>query len=476
MSNPKRRKARAPRQTRRAQDRAPRTATPSTPENPPLAPQPREPDQAFPDSLACIVPASSPPEPDLCDWTLAGRPRTWNVRRFNRWPASAIGSWTWRQAARCARAVTIAPLCVLGSRSHAWLVAQFEEGFWPSRPLRIGVTDPQLLALLQPTLPTCDVQWIPVPRETPPTLPGPRILDCLVSRSDDSDILVSTPEAPGRDAAWHNPAAARPITFSTLFPGRVDFAVAAFPHDRVGHEPQLLRTFLEAAAALSRHRSRLTLADRFAGRLPLIHAELATRVPPARDPFQNVQRMLAVELGAALERQDGPATPLRLAAARLVSAYLAGSDDEFPDSLRHALLERCVGAAGDEPEVLLRAAAGRVAAYADDRAIEAIVRAERALRDHPLAARGDQIPFLQAEFQTGRGTPISLGRVAAGVALICAAMDTTRAAFFRDDLLDEARFSHWLIPREQDRRFIINVFRAILTSRRDDRFQRARAA
>ncbi len=473
MSNRKRRKKGGTHSTHPVARREVGAA--STPENlPPPTPSPRDEQPPTPASLACIVPREHPLEVDLDDWSMGRRSRRWNTRRFNRWPTNAVGSWAWRQAARCTRAATLPLRMLFRARAEAWLLAQFEDGFWPSRQLRVGVSDQALLAILGPTLPACEVQWVAVPAQ-----PGPlesRIFDAVVSRSEEGEIRVATPEAPGRDAAWHNPATARPITFSTLFPGRVDFAEAAFPADAAGAELQLLRTFIETAAAFSRHPSRLTLDDRFCGRLAYIHAEVATRVPHSRDPFQNVQRMLVIELGAALERQEGPTTPLRRAVARLVSAYLAGSDDEFPDALRHALLERCVVAAPDEPEVLLRAAAGRVAAYADDTAIEAIVRGEAALRDHPLAARTDQTPFLQAELQMGQGTPVSLGRVAAGIALVCSGLDNARAEIVRDDLLDEARFSHWMIPREQDRRFVMGVFRAILTARRDDRFRRARAA
>lgn len=476
MSNRKRRKKGGTHPTHRVARPEP-DAGPTTPENlPPAPPSPGgEPPQA-PTTLACIVPREHPLEVDLDDWSMGSRSRRWNTRRFNRWPTNAVGSWAWRQAARGARAATLPLRLLFRSRAEAWLLAQFEDGFWPSRQLRVGVSDEALLEVLRATLPACEVQWVAVPAQAGAGALESRIFDCVVSRSEEGEIRVATPEAPGRDAAWHNPATPRPITFSTLFPGRVDFAEATFPADAAGVELQLLRTFIETAAAFSRHPSRLTLDDRFCGRLAYIHAEVATRVPHSRDPFQNVQRMLVIELGASLERQEGPTTPLRRTVARLVSAYLAGSDDEFPDSLRHALLERCVVAAPDEPEVLLRAAAGRVAAYADDTAIEAIVRGEAALRDHPLAARNDQTPFLQAELQMGQGAPVSLGRVAAGIALVCAGLDNARAEIVRDDLLDEARFSHWMIPREQDRRFVLGVFRAIITARRDDRFRRARAA
>jgi hypothetical protein len=280
-------------------------------------------------------------------------------------------------------------------------------------------------------------------------------------------VILSTPEAPRHAAAWHDWSTERPVTFATLFPGRVDCAELTLPSDasRPG-ATWFLRSLIEAAATLSRHPSRLTSEDRLRGRTPRIDTLRAVDLPPTNDPVRDAQRLVIHALYESMrEAMQMSCRPGCIQAARLVSAFVAGSDDELPEALRLDMAEACASLAPNEAEVQLRLAAVRLASYVDAPALDAILTGERLLRDNQLNGGTTQLPFLQAELELGRGTPVSLGRVAAGVAMVCASLETSRIPYFRDDLLDDARFSGWLIPKDQDRGVLIEVFRAILLER-----------
>lgn len=350
----------------------------------------------------------------------------------------------------------------------SWSSAILDRREWPTRPLRIGVCEPTLLQNLERTTGQCVVEWVAVPTHLTPHEASRRYtLDAHLRMDARGGLLLTIPESRQRQAAWHDWSMQRPVTFANLFPGRVDCSELTLSSDvaRPG-ATWFLRCLIEAAAGLSRHPSRLSTQDRLNGRTPRIDTLKAVDLPPTGDHTRDAQRLMIRGLWESLrEASELPCRHACVPAARLVTAFVAGVDDDLPESNRSEMAETSAALSPQEPEVMLRLAATRFANYADSLAIDALLTADRLLRGNEMNAGSSQLPFLQAELEAGRGTPLSLGRVAAGVAMICASLDTSKLAYFRDDVLDDARYSDWLIPKDQDRRVLVEVFRAIMAER-----------
>lgn len=392
-------------------------------------------------------------------------PSSSNMRR---WPRSiparaslAISSASMRTFFRVAGSVS-------ARADDAWSSDLLDRREWPTRPLRIGVCEPSLLQNLERTTGQCVVEWVVAPSHLTPHESSKRhTLDAHLRMDARGGLLLTIPESRQRQAAWHDWSMQRPVTFANLFPGRVDCSELTLSSDlaRPG-ATWFLRSLVEAAAGLSRHPSRLSTLDRLDGRTPRIDTLKAVDLPPTGDHTRDAQRLMIRGLWESLrEASDLPCRHACVPAARLITAFVAGVDDDLPEANRSEMAETSAALTPQEPEVLLRLAATRFANYADSLAIDALLNAERLLRGNDMNAGSSQLPFLQAELEAGRGTPLSLGRVAAGVAMVCASLDTSKLAYFRDDVLDDARYSDWLIPKDQDRRVLVEVFRAIMAER-----------
>lgn len=352
--------------------------------------------------------------------------------------------------------------------NDSWSAALLDRREWPTRPLRIGVCEPSLLQNLERTTGQCVVEWVATPSHRTPHESSRRFtLDAHLRMDARGGLLLTIPESRQRQAAWHDWSMARPVTFANLFPGRVDCAELTLSSDvaRPG-ATWFLRSLIEAAAGLSRHPSRLCTDDRLRGRTPRIDTLKAVDLPPTGDHTRDAQRLLIRGLWDSLKQAaELPCRHACLPAARLVTAFVAGVDDDLPEANRSEMAETSAALTPQEPEIYLRLAAARLANYADSLAIDALLTGERLLRGNEMNAGSTQLPFLQAELEAGRGTAVSLGRVAAGITMVCASLETAKLPYFRDDVLDDARYSDWLIPKDQDRRVLVEVFRAIMAER-----------
>ena len=281
--------------------------------------------------------------------------------------------------------------------------------------------------------------------------------DAELCRSPDGRLCASTPVRPGRDAAWFDWSCRCPLSFGSIFPGRIDpERVTLDDGDRAAESmPRLVAALVDAAAATARHPDRLDLSDRLRGRTPIAF----------ETPGLYMRRLaeLTAEYGAG--RTFGPT--LRTA-ARVSSAWLLRAPIE--EGARSRLLEAAGRIAGDEPEVMLRVAAARFASYQDDAGLDALLRADRMLRCEPTLPGADPALFIQSEFGTGANSPVSVGRVAAGICLLCAAAPAEKLAFIRDDLFDDMRYAGLLVGMDQERTLLIEVFRALEKARRAEIF------
>jgi len=57
-----------------------------------------------------------------------------------------------------------------------------------------------------------------------------------------------------------------------------------------------------------------------------------------------------------------------------------------------------------------------------------------------------------------------------------ASLASDKIPYFRDDVMDDARYSGWLVGRDQDRKFLLEVFDAIIRDRANVPQRRREAA
>ena len=288
-----------------------------------------------------------------------------------------------------------------------------------------------------------------------------RRLDALVFEADCRSLVIRTPEHPGLEASWYDWGVDRPVSYFSLFPLRLDCNRVSM-HQVAEHElsdetTRTIRLLSLAAGACSRHPSRLRFSDRLLGRT----SALAGESPLWHGPMLELCRWLA---------QTTSRGPAERAAARVCSAFLATQCDELTDDERCSLAEGTARIAGDEPEVMLRLGAIRLSVFDESLGFDAILRADRMLRDRAIIGGLEHLPILQAELEHGTFADMTLGRVAAGIVLASNAVPADRIAFLKDDLLDEMKRSGWLVGRDKEHAMLIDLFRRLQHARRAETF------
>lgn len=338
----------------------------------------------------------------------------------------------------------------------------------PCSPIKIGIdASPELCqaVLGTDTAHPIPIQWVAVPTGRDCQSEMARLnLDAMIHQPGFGPARVVARENPGRDAAWYDWSAPRPLTFASLFPSRIDpsqITVDEIDPEDSG-EVRILIALARAAAVLSRSPSRLTLADRLRGRRPLT-GSVAPAIQPAQPPSDRCILDLADLLGGPHGLRISQA---RRAAARAVGAFLATTDSWVDLAVRRRGMDAALTVVGDEPEMTLRAAAVRLAACDDDTATGLLLRAESAIRASELAQITDHLAFLQSEVEHGLPSPMTLGRVAAGICLVCATSPADQLAYLRGDVMDDVRYSAWLVGRDQDRAVLEEIFRRLEQARR----------
>lgn len=344
-----------------------------------------------------------------------------------------------------------------------------DKAAWPTRPLRLGLHNPGPWADAVVRAPSAvQSEFFVVPQSTHPTQAcRTHALDAILASPGEDSFDIFTNEDPAREAAWYDWTNERPLSYASVFPTRVDCGRITLPANEDGTPAaSILRALLDSAAILSRHPARLGFRDRLNGRRPASARPTRTDrfapFTPARDFLAPALLNLATHLESA-PFSATPSTPLR-AAAHACGAWLATGTDAVDDDRRRTLLEAAARITGEEPQTMLRLAAARFAVVDDSAGMEALLRAH-----HVLHAQGlpefDQSAFLQSELEHGIHAPIALGRVASGIALVCASLPADKIPYFRDDVMDDARYSGWLVGRDQDRKFLLEVFDAIIRDR-----------
>lgn len=356
-----------------------------------------------------------------------------------------------------AASTQLGPSATPGSRTLAFATARLNSCNWPARALRIGLSmEPRVARVFAdaPSSPGVELFHLPW------TLtPGPLIrqhsLDAVLTMHA-RQLRIITAESTGHEAAWYDWSTPRPLSFPALFSAWMDPAQITLADFDIedSESVNLCVALVQAAALASRCEHRLTSRDRLHGRRPAEASELSAAF---------------FRLSSLLAEAGGRQAPVHRVAARVVSAYFAALREEVPGPARRRALEAAARVAGDEPEVMLRLATSRVADLDDSSALDALLRADRMLRDRPTLPGVDHAAFVQAELDARHADPMSLGRVAAGVVLACATLPTDKLVYTREDFLDELRFAEWLVGRDQDRALLIRLTRELVHQRRGER-------
>lgn len=344
----------------------------------------------------------------------------------------------------------------------------------PVRSLRIGLAvDGRWVTALVRAPRASGAEWLQLAHgEDPGEACARHGLDAVVYRGAEDRLFIATLERSGCDAAWFDWGQPRPLSYESVFPLRIDAARITLPiNDETEAPIPLLVRLIESAAVLSRHPSRLTEKDRLLGRQSLGAETLSRKhrgvmnADPAADAMCRLGYAMVAGATSSLPGET------ERAAARAVGAWAATYSGPLQENDRRSFAEAAARILGDEPEAVLRLAAVRLGAFDDSAGIEALVRADRVLRSRaassaalPISA-ADPVLFVQSELEHGGYTPLTLGRVAAGICLACASSPASRLAYLRDDLMDDMRYSGWLVGRDQDRRLLLEVFRELEAAR-----------
>lgn len=327
---------------------------------------------------------------------------------------------------------------------------------WPQRPLRVGLAiDGEPASLIMHGPGAAGIEFVHADADDDS-------LDAVVLPAE-GGVCIRTGTTDTRDAAWFDWGAERPLSYLSLFPVRIDPELITIADQRgvpMGSSA-MLSQIVRAAAIFSRSASRLSLHNRLMGRRPLSDDR-------GRGDLESLDACME-RLAEQIQTHTNPSelSPADRVACRAVSAWLA-TTGPIDQAKRASLMECVAKLIGDKPETMLRLAAVRIASMDDEGGIEAIIAADRLLRQRATHVSSEQASMLSCELEHGPYSPMTLGRVAAGICLLCASSPTERLAYLRDDLLEDMRYSGWLVGRDTERAVLIDVFRAIERARRSE--------
>lgn len=330
-------------------------------------------------------------------------------------------------------------------------------------PLRIGIAaPPEMARSITNHEAAVPVSWRAIDENNTSPASAAR-LDLVFRHDGMRGGVASIPERDRQPATWFDWSTPRPLSFASVFPHHVDPAqltLTLLP-GADAHDP-LVTSMLIAAAAQARFPARLTLTDRLFGRMPLDGEEDPSHIDPGAFRVRAMRR-LAQTLST---RDPSDASSLERTAASVVSAWLVTPGARIPMAERRSLLESVAPFVRNRPETWLRLAAVRFANYDDDAAIEALLDADPLVRSSTDQIVVDQAGFVQSEIALGGSGPLTLGRIASGICLLAAQHPYERLDFLRDDLLEDLRYSGWLLGRDQDSVILHRVIRELTRIRR----------
>lgn len=268
----------------------------------------------------------------------------------------------------------------------------------------------------------------------------------LVRRSARDGLRITVPELKGREAGWYDWSRRLPLGYASVFPARVDPALVTLEDGRIGSagEADVILRLAASGGALAR-----ASVEGPSGRGELAEAAAAHALALAR----RVERSL----------REGPeAGPALRSAARAAGAWLTTFCGQVHAEERRRLAQACAQYLAEEPEALLRQAAAEIADCEDEAGLDSLARAARVLRETHARTFVDPMAFVHAELSNPDAGDLTLGRIAAGLALVWGT--TPRPddlLFLHEDLLDDLKHVDWLIGREPEHLLLRQALRRL---------------
>lgn len=267
-------------------------------------------------------------------------------------------------------------------------------------------------------------------------------LDAIV-RSDGAGtgsgrIRLLTRPGLDQDEAWDDWSRPGRLSYATVFPARLDPILVTLGGLDA---PSIEQTPLARAVLVS-----ASLLRRWA----------LSGEPHDGERAQMTLRTTARRLRDALDQ--GQTSELVLAASRVTSAAACLWPDYLPTGERNELLEAIHSVLPDEAEITLRLAAVCAASMNDGRVRSLLVEASAQLAACDRLATINPLGFILSELEHSEGSGLCVGRVGAASCLLAAATDPREYPYVRDDLFDDMRYSPWLVGRDQDRAFLMELF------------------
>jgi hypothetical protein len=310
---------------------------------------------------------------------------------------------------------------------------------WPMRPLRIGVCPelaPDLVALNR------EVEWIAADA----SLMRSARLDACISRPAPLEVVVEcneNPDVPAAENRWDAPASVR---YADVFPLRLDFREWRASDENISS--QCVNAMAVVSALLARSPARCATTDLLDGRYlpergltPYRAGEvLASNRDIVNEAFESLFRIVSDE-----PTHRGSVTEV---AARMLSAWAATDTFMIADSTRLAAANFAATSLANEAAVQLRAAAVNVALGSDSDAVQACIRALQTATRVTTEHAPDDFAHLYAETSLGEADSLTVGRIAAGLVIVLAHQDGSKARFLIEDFMDEARTI--FVGRDQD--------------------------
>jgi hypothetical protein len=291
-------------------------------------------------------------------------------------------------------------------------------------------------------------------------------LDGLIRRGSDGDLFVFVPESPSHPASWFDWSIQPPLSFATVFPTRLDCAQVEFGRVDLSTpgNADLVAGLSAAAAVLSRSPHRVS------GSAPWRRRALSN-IDPEQGPVAEIFGELSRRFEAATKQNPaGLSDRTRLfdTAARIVSAWALLCDRTLPAERREHIAQLASEGLEQEPTQVLRLAAAQFAAGDDNAGLRSLLWARRCLRSSGAQCAVDPLAFIQSEIEHGRAGGLSIGRVAAGLALLWGTGELGRGNYLRDDIADDLRHSNWLAGRDQDIALIDHVMNELDSAEHQD--------
>lgn len=241
-----------------------------------------------------------------------------------------------------------------------------------------------------------------------------------------------------QDDAQDDWAKAEPISYATVFPGRLDPIAVT-----LGRGGELLARDVPLAQSVIASAGWLRRAHLSGHELDYERARMAMR---------RSVRQLGLVLGG-----QTPADLVASACESISSAACLWSD-LLPPGERVEVLEAIRRERVGDPAITLRLAAACLADFQDTRGRALLDEASDELARRGGVAGVSPLGFVLSELEHGEGSGLSLGRVGAASCLLAAATETSEYPFVRDDLFDDMRYAPWLVGRDQDRALLMELY------------------